>query len=105
MWWEKTALPAGLPLPDTRGEAGCGIPHGVGPGRVRHGSAQAGRELNAVQPWGVQAVLGDPWGLWSCRGGLWRSSGAGLRPRSRRLPIIFQSGLPQTFRLKDGLCN
>ena len=101
MWWEKTALPAGLPLPDTRGGVWNSAGGGTRQGQAREHSGWEG----AVQPWGVQAALGDPWGLWSCRGGLWRSSGAGLRPRSRRLPISFQSGLPQTFRLKEGLCN
>lgn len=66
MQWEMTALPTvSLSQVD---EAGCGFCVGwcqAGSGRESGGaqSAQVERQLDVVQPWGVQATLGDPWEL------------------------------------------
>lgn len=77
---------------------------GSGTRGVRLGlGTQAGRELNAIQAWGVPAALGPPG---DCRaveeGG---AQGQGCSPTAGDFPSAFKVGFHHTLHLKEGLCD
>ena len=76
-------------------EAGCGIPRGVVPGRVRHESTRAGRELSSLGVFKLR--LGTPGDCGAVEEGCGGAQGLGFGPAAGGFPSAFKVGSHRHF--------